>query len=76
MRILISSSSYAAANGQAVFTVNLAEGLAKRGHEVVVLVRFRSRTNIPEEGEWGQDRIFEINRGQYLSFECIRFTLP
>jgi 1,2-diacylglycerol 3-alpha-glucosyltransferase len=47
MRILISSSSYApAANGQAVFTVNLAEGLAKRGHEVVVVVDSdQGRTN-------------------------------
>jgi 1,2-diacylglycerol 3-alpha-glucosyltransferase len=39
MRILISSSSYApTANGQAVFTVNLAEGLAKLGHSVAVVI--------------------------------------
>jgi 1,2-diacylglycerol 3-alpha-glucosyltransferase len=38
MRILISGSSYApAANGQAVFTVNLAEGLAKLDHKVLVV---------------------------------------
>jgi 1,2-diacylglycerol 3-alpha-glucosyltransferase len=39
MRILIASSTYAPAmNGQAVFTTNLAEGLAKRGHEVIVVI--------------------------------------
>jgi glycosyltransferase involved in cell wall biosynthesis len=37
MRILIAGTTYyPASNGQAIFTVNLAEGLAKRGHEVVV----------------------------------------
>jgi 1,2-diacylglycerol 3-alpha-glucosyltransferase len=39
MRILITSSAYAPAqNGQAVFTTNLAEGLANRGHKVMVVV--------------------------------------
>lgn len=39
MRILISSQIYApAANGQAVFTTQLAEGLAEAGHEVVVAI--------------------------------------
>jgi 1,2-diacylglycerol 3-alpha-glucosyltransferase len=39
MRILIASAAYAPAkNGQAVFTTNLAEGLAKRGHKVMVMV--------------------------------------
>jgi 1,2-diacylglycerol 3-alpha-glucosyltransferase len=39
MRILIASSTYAPAmNGQAVFTTNLAEGLAQRGHEVIVVI--------------------------------------
>lgn len=39
MRILIASSAYAPAmNGQAVFTTNLAEGLARRNHEVVVMI--------------------------------------
>jgi glycosyltransferase involved in cell wall biosynthesis len=38
MRILITSCTYAPAlNGQAIFTVGLAEGLAKRGHEVKVI---------------------------------------
>ncbi len=38
MRILITSSTYAPAmNGQAVFTTNLAEGLVKRGHQVLVV---------------------------------------
>jgi 1,2-diacylglycerol 3-alpha-glucosyltransferase len=39
MRIMIASSTYAPAkNGQAVFTTNLAEGLARRGHQVMVVV--------------------------------------
>ncbi|HEX9090437.1 MAG TPA: glycosyltransferase [Anaerolineales bacterium] len=39
MRILIASSTYApATNGQAVFTTNLAEGLAKLGHQVMVVL--------------------------------------
>jgi glycosyltransferase involved in cell wall biosynthesis len=38
MRILITGSSYAPAfNGQSIFTTTLAEGLARRGHEVWVL---------------------------------------
>lgn len=37
MRILIVGTTYfPALNGQAVFTVNLAEGLARRGHEICV----------------------------------------
>ncbi len=39
MRILITGTTYyPALNGQAVFTVNLAEGLAQRGHQVLVAV--------------------------------------
>jgi 1,2-diacylglycerol 3-alpha-glucosyltransferase len=39
MRIMIASSTYAPAlNGQAVFTVNLAQGLAKLGHKVMVVL--------------------------------------
>jgi 1,2-diacylglycerol 3-alpha-glucosyltransferase len=39
MRILIAGSSYApAVNGQAVFTTNLAEGLAQCGHKVLVVL--------------------------------------
>ena len=38
MRILITSSTYAPSlNGQAVFTTNIAEGMACRGHQVCVL---------------------------------------
>jgi 1,2-diacylglycerol 3-alpha-glucosyltransferase len=38
MRILISGGSYyPALNGQAIFTVNLAEGLAKQGHAVLMI---------------------------------------
>ena len=39
MRILIAGQTYAPAfNGQAVFTTNLAQGLAARGHQVLVLL--------------------------------------
>ncbi|MGA2489269.1 MAG: glycosyltransferase [Anaerolineales bacterium] len=39
MRILIvATSNYIAFHGQAIFTINLAEGLTKRGHTVLVLV--------------------------------------
>jgi len=39
MRILITGSTYAPAfNGQSIFTTNLAEGMARRGHEVWVLL--------------------------------------
>ena len=39
MRILIASSTYVPAmNGQAVFTTNLAEGLVKLGHDVLVIL--------------------------------------
>ena len=39
MRILITGSTYAPAfNGQSMFTTNLAEGMARRGHEVWVLL--------------------------------------
>jgi 1,2-diacylglycerol 3-alpha-glucosyltransferase len=39
MRILISSSTYyPSMNGQAVFTTNLAEGMARKGHSVLVLL--------------------------------------
>ncbi|MCL4530398.1 MAG: glycosyltransferase [Chloroflexi bacterium] len=38
MRILICGTTYhPALNGQAIFTINLAEGLAKHGHEVVAV---------------------------------------
>jgi glycosyltransferase involved in cell wall biosynthesis len=41
MRILITGSTYAPAfNGQSMFTTNLAEGMARRGHEVWVLLPF------------------------------------
>ncbi len=39
MRTMIASQTYyPESNGQAVFTVQLAEGLAKRGHDVMVIV--------------------------------------
>lgn len=40
MRILIAGITYhPAINGQAIFTVNLAEGLAQKGHEVLVVTQ-------------------------------------
>ena len=39
MRVLITGTTYyPALNGQAIFTVNLAEGLARRGHEILMAV--------------------------------------
>src|SRR5687767_8414456 len=39
MRILIVGTTYyPSLNGQAVFTVNLAEHLAKRGHEILAII--------------------------------------
>jgi len=37
MRILITGTNYEGLNGQAIFTVNLAEGLARRGHTVTAV---------------------------------------
>src|SRR5512140_396990 len=46
MRILISGSTYSPSmNGQAIFTVNLAERLAARGHDVTML--YPSHTSHP-----------------------------
>ncbi len=46
MRILIASTTYhPALNGQAIFVVNLAEGLAARGHEVLVAFPFGEALN-------------------------------
>jgi len=43
MRILIAETpQYIAFHGQAIFTVNLAEGLARRGHEVLVVASSES----------------------------------
>ncbi len=44
MRILISSSTYSPSmNGQAIFTVNLAERLARHGHDVTVIYPSHSK---------------------------------
>jgi len=37
MRIIIVSQTYSAGNGQASFTIHLAESMAQRGHQVMVL---------------------------------------
>jgi 1,2-diacylglycerol 3-alpha-glucosyltransferase len=50
MRVLITGSTYSPAlNGQAVFTTNLAEGLARRGHEVLVVFPADPKTSSPPE---------------------------
>jgi 1,2-diacylglycerol 3-alpha-glucosyltransferase len=36
--LIVETPQYIAFHGQAIFTINLAEGLAKRGHEVLALV--------------------------------------
>ena len=47
MRILIAGTTYyPGLNGQAIFTVNLAEGLVRQGHQVTVL--FPERRNLSE----------------------------
>ncbi len=52
MRILIAGQTYAPAlNGQSIFTVNLAEGLARIGHQVMVITSSRA----------GPDRLLEEN---------------
>jgi 1,2-diacylglycerol 3-alpha-glucosyltransferase len=49
MRVLIAGQTfYRRNNGQAVFTINLAEGLAQAGHEVLVI--------IPSEHGWAYHR--------------------
>ena len=58
MRVLVCGTTYyPALNGQSVFTVNLAEGLARAGHEVVVLfpeerstARVRNRVRLEAAG--------------------------
>src|SRR5260221_11638394 len=37
MRIIIASQTYSAGNGQASFTIHLAESMAERGHQVMVI---------------------------------------
>ncbi len=65
MRILIASSAYAPAmNGQAVFTANLAQGLAKRGHQVWVMI----------DSLRGPGSIQEINGVQVEELPSIAFN--
>ncbi|MFZ6027852.1 MAG: glycosyltransferase [Chloroflexota bacterium] len=58
MRILIAGQTYAPArNGQAVFTTNLAEGLARQGHQVTAIVpspdlRWRTGAENGVQIEW------------------------
>jgi len=50
MRILIATSSnYVAFHGQAIFTKNLAEGLAQRGHDVLVVAASEKGTGYRTE---------------------------
>ncbi|MEJ2747033.1 MAG: glycosyltransferase [Anaerolineae bacterium] len=60
MRILISTQTYAPdANGQSVFTTNLARGLAQAGHEVgVVLPAYNLR---PQQGQDDRVTLFRVS---------------
>ena len=52
MRILIAGTTYhPASNGQAIFTTNLARGLASRGHQVVCLFPSERGSGYTEEQE-------------------------
>ncbi len=65
MRIFIPTAGYhPAMNGQAVFATNLAEGLARRGHQVMVVVD-------SQEGEGGRS---EINGVTVVRLQSIRFN--
>jgi 1,2-diacylglycerol 3-alpha-glucosyltransferase len=51
MRILIEGTTYhPSLNGQAIFMVNLSEGLARRGHEVAVMFPERHAFSRPRNG--------------------------
>ena|SRR6266496_3599739 len=48
MRVLIAGVTYSPSlNGQAIFTTNLAEGLAKHGHEVLVVFPANQHVRLP-----------------------------
>ncbi|HEX2698032.1 MAG TPA: hypothetical protein VHM28_10015, partial [Anaerolineales bacterium] len=60
MRILVASSAYYfGLNGQDVFTLNLSEGLAKRGHQVLSL--FTSNTGQASHGERNGVQLEAVN---------------
>ncbi len=66
MKILICTSTYAPArNGQAVFTTNLAEGMARRGHTVWVIMPSDRRTSYQSERTGVQ---IQTVRGPHLEF--------
>ena len=71
MRILIAGTTYyPALNGQAIFTINLAEGLAKRGHQVTVLFpeshNFSRRRNGVQLEAVGSMSLTFIHTGTYV----------
>lgn len=60
MRILITGTTYhPGLNGQAIFTTNLAEGLARRGHEVLVV--YPSEKGKPFRGERNGVQLEAVN---------------
>ena len=60
MRVLITGATYSPSlNGQAIFTTNLAEGLVKRGHEV--LVAFPADPQTPFLTEQNGVRLLRLN---------------
>ncbi|KAA3645527.1 MAG: glycosyltransferase [Chloroflexi bacterium] len=65
MRILIAGTTYyPAINGQAIFTANLAEGMARRGHQVFVATQYDPK----QPGNSTHNRV-EIYRAPAISLE-------
>lgn len=64
MRILIAGTNYRGLNGQAIFTVNLAEGLAKQGHQVTAAF----------PSEQGQPYSQELNGVQMEGMHSLQLT--
>lgn len=74
MHILISGTTYSPSmNGQAIFTVNLAERLARRGHEVTVM--YPSQTRQPYRSELNGVRLEHV-RSLSLSWVHTNVWLP
>ena len=74
MRILISSTTYSPSmNGQAIFTVNLAERLAYRGHDVTVI--YPSHTTKPYQSVQNGVQLEHV-RGIHLSLISPTVWMP
>jgi 1,2-diacylglycerol 3-alpha-glucosyltransferase len=73
MRILIvATPQYIAFHGQAIFTMNLAEGLAKKGHAVVALVGSeRGRAYQSERNGVHIEAVPALNLGMFHPEACV-----